>query len=144
MDKRQHIQLFTHLLQQKGYHEAFVLNSAPTAIEQTGMLEPLLEKYCFQCGQANRSIAPFTLQTYAVYASAWQFIRCEFSVDYSASQGFRITEVSISHHADRKTKCLSIRDNHHVPNRSAVLGMFRKPKRWEQILHERNARRRGL
>lgn len=144
MDTRQHIQAFAYLLQQKGYHESFVLSGPPTAVEQTGMLVPLLEEHCFKCRQAGRPIAPFLLQTYAAYVNAWQFIGCEFSVAYSALQGFRITEVSISHNAAPKAKCLPIRDHHQVPNRSTVLGMFGKPRRWEQLMHARKARRRGL
>jgi hypothetical protein len=126
-----HITSFLKLMSEKGYDGHFLCNSS-----HPGKLKDSLGQHLLDVLKGGISVPPFFLTTY----SHWQneqspYVRCDFKVSHSQSNGFRVEKMNITNGnstGNIKSKTVPLGANIEMPyceqaNRM-VLGYKRKLK----------------
>ncbi len=126
-----HIAEFLKLMNERGYDGHFLSNSA-----HPGKLKDSLNQHLLDVLQGRSSVPPFFLTTYSLWRNEQSpYVRCDFKVKHSQSDGFRIEKMDITNGSSTgniKSVTVPLRANIEMPycehaNRM-VLGDDRKRK----------------
>jgi len=126
-----HLESFLDLMKAKGYDGYFLLNAS-----YPGKLKDSLGEHVQRVWNRSKDMPPFFLSTY----SQWQdeqspYIKCDFKVRYSHSDGFYIEKMDIikgNQYGTMKTITLPVTANNELPDRiqanQRIIGSERKVK----------------
>jgi len=126
-----HIASFLQLMHERGYDGHFLCNAS-----HPGKLKDSLDQHLLDILQGRTSVPPFFLTTYSLWRDEQSpYVRCDFKVRHSQSEGFRVEKMDIingSRTGNIKSVTLPLRANIEIPyceqaNRM-VLGDKRKHK----------------
>lgn len=130
-----HIRSFESLMHSKGYLGQFEMTvENRTRFNHRGMLKDCFETFLAGMAKESITVSDFSLKTFAEYLSANDYKECHFSGSFDTTKGFVIERMFIHSKFPDETQRLSLRNNHEVPGKNAVIGRFRKPKPWEQMM----------
>lgn len=125
---------FVTFMYQKGYRGRFMLDrKVPTRMlmkeELSQCLEQFMEKYVH--GEKKNNL--LQLETFASYNHDFDNILCQFKVQYDEVKGFLVKELVIYNAKAHEKKIYPLAQNHQVPGSQAVIGLFPKPKPWDDM-----------
>jgi hypothetical protein len=126
-----HIASFLQLMRERGYDGHFLCNAS-----HPGKLKDSFDAHLLDILQGRTSVPPFFLTTYSHWRDDQSpYVRCDFKVGHSQSEGFRVEKMDITNGTNTgrvKTLTLSIKANIEIPYREhanrMVLGNKQKRK----------------
>jgi len=134
-DFLQHYRSFESLMHLKGYNQPFAIGKFGEAKPVPSQhLSSLLKDYLWHAQQDAVTEDRFYLYTYAEYLSADDYKFCRFAVNFTAKSGFQVNGLVIESEFPKETQKLSLRNNHEIPGKNAVIGRFKRPRPWDRMM----------
>lgn len=134
-DFSQHIRTFESMLRTKGFEGHFAIGTLTEPQPVSMMpLSKVLESYLHHERPQHVIECRFYLYTYAEYLSDDNYKQCRFSVGFTPECGFQVNGLTIDSEFPKESQRLSLRSNKEIPGKNAIIGRFRKPKPWDEML----------
>lgn len=125
---------FVTFMYQKGYRGKFSMdNTGPSSMIARDNLSHCLEQFTQKYIASEKKGNSLRLETYAWYVNDLDNVHCQFKVQYDEVKGFLVREAVIRDAKSGDKKVYPMINNHQVPGSQAAIGLFPKPKPWDNF-----------